>query len=128
MLGEQSLLKSQNLRELADPSALSCPDCHGVLSEVRGQRPLRYRCQIGHAYTAEVLAARTEEIGEAVRLALRIMEKRVTLVTRMAQDARSAGRTAVAELYDARAAEYGRYAEVLRAAVFSPDRPRFLQR
>jgi two-component system chemotaxis response regulator CheB len=109
-------LGSEILEEIADPSALSCPDCHGVLSEVRDGKPLRFRCQIGHAYTANILAARTEEVGEAMRIALRIMEERVTLVRRMAEDARAGGRTAVAELYEARVEEYGRYADVLRQA------------
>lgn len=109
-------LGSAALRQIADPSAISCPDCQGVLSEIKDEKPLRFRCQIGHAYTAEILAARGGEVGEAVRIALRIMEERVTLVTRMAQDARSCGRQAVAELYEARAEEYGRYASVLREA------------
>lgn len=109
-------LGAQTLREFADPSALSCPDCQGVLSEVRDQQPLRYRCQIGHAQTAEVLAARRMEVDDALRIALRVMEERVTLVSRMAQDARQTGRTAVAELYEARAVEFARYATVLREA------------
>jgi two-component system chemotaxis response regulator CheB len=109
-------LGSKTLREFADASPLTCPDCHGVLSEVRGQRPLRYRCQIGHAQTADVLDACTGEIDDALRVALRIMEERVTLVTRMAQDARESGRSAVAELYEMRAAEFDRYAQVLRDA------------
>lgn len=109
-------LGSAELHKIADPSALSCPDCQGVLSEMRDAEPLRYRCQIGHAYTAEVLAARNERVGAAMRIALRIMEERVTLVTRMAEDARQTGRDAVAELYEARAAEYNRYAGVLREA------------
>ena len=121
-------LGSQALREIADPSAMSCPDCQGVLSEIRDEHPLRYRCQIGHGYTAEVLEARGNEVSEAMRVALRIMEERVTLVTRMAEDARSANRTAVAELYEARAQEYSRYAGVLRDAAVAtlrearPDR------
>ena len=109
-------LGSDRLREVADPSALSCPDCQGVLSEVRGTGPLRYRCQIGHAYTADILAARTEEVDAAVRIAMRLMEERVTLVVRMAKDARATGRGAVAELYEARAEEYRRYAATLREA------------
>jgi two-component system chemotaxis response regulator CheB len=107
---------SDALLRIADPSALSCPDCHGVLSEVRDTHPLRYRCQIGHANTAEVLAARTDEVDEAMRIAMRIMEERVTLVERMAKDARETGRTAVAELYESRAEEYRSYATTLRQA------------
>ena len=109
-------LGSQRLREIADPSPLTCPECRGVMSEVRDERPLRYRCQIGHASTAEVLAANNGEVDEAVRVAMRIMEERVTLVERMAKDARDTGRSAVAELYEQRADEYRRYASTLREA------------
>ena len=107
---------SDVLRRYAEPAALTCPDCGGVLSQVRGQQPLRFRCQIGHAYTAEELAAKDEAVDEAIRVARRIMEERVELVERMARDARANGRTAVAELYGQRAEEYGRYAATLREA------------
>lgn len=109
-------LGAERLREIADPSAINCPDCQGVLSEVREGRPLRYRCQIGHAQTAEIVEARRGAVDEALQIALRMMEERVTLVTRMARDARDTGRNAVAELYEARAEEYAGYASVLRAA------------
>lgn len=115
-------LGSQHLRELAEPSALSCPDCHGVLSEIIGSRPLRYRCQIGHGYTAEALVSRIDEVDEAIRVAMRIMEERVTLVERMARDARDTGRNALVELYEARAEEYRRYATTLRDAAASSMR------
>ena len=115
-------LGAEALRTIADPSTLSCPDCHGVLSEVRDEQPLRYRCQIGHAQTAEGLAARSREVDDAMRVALRVMEERVTLVRRMAEDARSTGRDAVAELYEARAEEYGRYATILRQAAIEAMR------
>jgi two-component system, chemotaxis family, protein-glutamate methylesterase/glutaminase len=112
-------LGSDRLIHIAVPAALTCPDCHGVLSEVKDSQPLRYRCQIGHAYTAEVLASNKVEVDEAVRVAMRVMEERVTLVERMAVDARQTGRTAVAELYESRAEEYRRYANTLRQAAIT---------
>ena len=115
-------LGSDALRQIATPSALSCPDCHGVLSEVNGAKPLRYRCQIGHAHTAETLAANIGEVDEAIRVAMRVMEERVTLAERMALDARQTGRHAVAELYDERAKEYRRYASTLREAAVTAIR------
>ena len=111
-----SRLGSDELQRIADPSALTCPNCQGVLSEVRDEHPLRYRCQIGHAMTAEVLAERNDQVNEAMRIALRVMEEKVTLVTRMARDARATGRDAVADLYESRSREYSGYAETLRAA------------
>jgi two-component system chemotaxis response regulator CheB len=113
-------LGSAQLRRFADPAPVTCPDCGGVLSEVRDEQPLRYRCQIGHAYTAQDLAAHHELVDEAVRVAMRVMEERAELVSRMARDARATGRGAVAELYEGRAREYARYASTLReAAVLS---------
>ncbi len=109
-------LGSANLRQIADPSTLTCPECDGVLSEVRDSRPLRFRCQIGHAYTAEALVTQSGKVDEAIRVAMRVMEERVTLVERMAGDARKASRPAVAELYEARVEEYQRYATILRDA------------
>jgi two-component system, chemotaxis family, protein-glutamate methylesterase/glutaminase len=110
-------LGSGRLSAIGSPAALSCPHCHGVLSEMKPPGPLRYRCQIGHAFTAEALVeAQQQSVDEAVRVAMRIMEERAELVTRMARDARAQGRTAVAELYEARAKEYEAYAATLRRA------------
>ncbi|MCG7363268.1 hypothetical protein MHZ93_18575 [Roseomonas sp. ACRSG] len=109
--------KSDELRQIATPSTLTCPHCQGVLSEMKGSGPLRYRCQIGHGFTAEaVVSAQEESVGEAIRIAMRMMDERTQLVTRMAQEARQQGRIAVAELYEARAAEYSGYAATLRRA------------
>jgi two-component system chemotaxis response regulator CheB len=110
-------LGTDRLRQMADPSPLSCPHCHGVLSEMKTAGPLRYRCQIGHAFTAEaMISAQEEGVGEAIRIAMRMMEERAELVSRMAREAREQGRSAVAELYEARAIEYAGYAITLRRA------------
>jgi two-component system, chemotaxis family, protein-glutamate methylesterase/glutaminase len=104
--------------QIADPVALTCPSCGGVLSEMKATHPLRFRCQVGHAYTADVLARDKEaKIDEALRVALRIIEERAELVQRMAADGRQSGRLAVAEMYQARAAEYREYADRIREAI-----------
>jgi two-component system chemotaxis response regulator CheB len=107
---------SRQLRAFATAAPLTCPECQGVLSEMHGSKPLRFRCQIGHGYTAEALAAQTRGVDEAIRVAMRVMEERVELVSRMARDARATGRLAVAELYEHRAEEYARHAQTLRDA------------
>jgi len=110
-------LGSERLRSLGEPVALTCPHCQGVMSEVKDGRPLRFRCQTGHAFTAESMIASAESgVGEALGLAMRMMEERVELVSRMARDARDSGRSAVAQLYEARAAEYAGHAATLRRA------------
>ena len=88
------------------------------MSKMKGPGPLRFRCQVGHGYTADALAKEQEgRIDEALRVALRIIEERAELVHRMAEDGRQSGRRAVAEMYDARAEEYRAHAETIRKAV-----------
>jgi two-component system chemotaxis response regulator CheB len=117
---------SDRLTGIADPAALTCPSCGGVLSEVRERHPLRFRCQVGHAFTADILAKEQEgRVDEALRIALRIIEERAELVHRMAEDGRLSGRLAVARMYAARAKEYREYADMIRRAVLqSLDSPR----
>ncbi|WP_407158651.1 chemotaxis protein CheB [Bradyrhizobium sp. STM 3557] len=111
-------IDSEALSTIANPAALTCPSCGGVLSALKAEHPLRFRCQVGHAFGADVLAKEQESrIDEAMRVALRIIDERVQLVRRMAEDARRHGRSAVAEMYEARAEEYRRYSEVIRQAV-----------
>jgi two-component system chemotaxis response regulator CheB len=108
----------EGLGQIANPAALTCPSCGGVLSKLRTGNPLRFRCQVGHAFTADTLAREQESrVDEALRVALRIIEERAELVHRMAEDGRASGRRAVAQMYDARAAEYREYAELIRRAV-----------
>jgi two-component system chemotaxis response regulator CheB len=104
--------------KFADPVAMSCPACGGVLSQVRRWPPLRFRCQVGHAYTAEALAARNaDSVDEALRTALRIIEERMVLIGKMTDDARRSGRQAAAQTYERRATEYGAQSDVLRTAI-----------
>lgn len=109
---------SDSLTSLANPVALTCPGCGGVLSEVKDAKPMRFRCQVGHAYTADTLAKEQEgRVDEAMRVALRIIEERAELVQRMASDGRRTGRLAVAEMCEIRAAEYRQYADMIRRVV-----------
>ena len=111
-------LGSARLRSIAEPVPISCPQCGGVLSEVKGEGPLRFRCQIGHGFTAETLIeAQDEDVDHALGLAMRVMEERTELVARLARDARAQGREAVAGLYRMREREYETYAMILRRAL-----------
>ncbi len=117
-----------HLAGIAEPAALTCPACGGVMSELTAKHPLRFRCQVGHAYTADALAKEQEgRVDEALRVALRIIGERAELVHRMAEDGRQNGRVAVARMYDARAAEYREYADLIRRVMLEsldPERPK----
>lgn len=117
-LGER--LGTARLTELAEPAPFNCPHCQGVLSEVKVEGPLRYRCQTGHAVTAEYLdSCQGQELEQAMGVALRIVEERIGLVKRLIEDARMQGNHAAAELHELRADHYIEQADILRRAVMA---------
>lgn len=67
-------------------SGFSCPECGGVLREVDDNGFLRFRCRVGHAYTARVLAAEQWiGIDTALWSALRALEESAALHRRLAE-------------------------------------------
>lgn len=107
---------SCDIAEIADPVPLNCPGCGGTLSQLR-DLPLRFRCQVGHGYTAEALAHQQEDsIDEAFRLALRVIVERAVLMEKMALDALQCGRPIAVDTFEKRAQEYRRSAAALMNA------------
>ena len=86
-----------------------------VLSDLVHEEP-GSRLPVPPEIRSEVEIAEQQEgkLGEALRVALRIIEERAELVHRMADDGRHSGRASVAQMYDARAAEYREYADMIR--------------
>ncbi|CAN7692768.1 chemotaxis protein CheB [Rhizobium sp. LjRoot98] len=107
-----------SMGKLGHPVALTCPDCGGVLSEIEGSHPLRFRCQVGHGYTGKVLMMEKQSaVDEAMRVALRIVEERAELMSRMGRDARASGREGMAENFLQKSDEYRAHADILRQAL-----------
>jgi len=116
-------IDAPGLSDIAQPAPFTCPSCGGVLSELRSKPPLRFRCQVGHAYTAEALAQEQEgSTDEALRIALRIIDNHATLLERMAADARATNRNNSASMHEERAGELRRHSETIRQALLrSPE-------
>ncbi len=69
-------------------SSFTCPSCHGPLWEIQDGPLLRFRCRVGHAFTAEaVVAGKDDNIEEALWLALNTLEESEQIYTRLAQQA-----------------------------------------
>jgi two-component system chemotaxis response regulator CheB len=103
------------------PSVFTCPDCNGTLWEIRDGDLLRYRCHIGHAFTADVLlAAQRDAVELAMARALRANKEQAMLFNRLADDAEAAQRSAMARHYRERSAEYQQDAAVIEQALNQP--------
>lgn len=68
--------------KLGAPSGYTCPDCNGSLVSVSEGN---FRCQVGHAWTAEaLLGARDTELEGAMWIAVRSLQEKARLARDMA--------------------------------------------
>jgi len=103
-----------------EPSPYSCPECGGVLWELRDRELIRFRCRVGHAYTSETLT--TEQaltVEHALWSALRALEEHAAVRRRMAERATLNGNAITAERYTQRARELDAQAEQVRNLVLA---------
>ena len=97
------------------PSGFACPDCHGALFEIVEGSLTRYRCRVGHAWSAESLAARkTVDLESALWMALRSLEEKAVLSRTLGGSAVDRGHDLTAERFEEAADEALRAAELVR--------------
>lgn len=81
----------RKLQTFAKPSTQTCPDCGGVLWEVKDAKPPRFRCHTGHAYTLRTLAqSMMESTEEALQHAIRALQEQAILLRQAAAASRTA--------------------------------------
>jgi two-component system chemotaxis response regulator CheB len=95
-------------------SAFACPSCGGALWETPGE-PLRFHCRIGHTFgTDSLLVQKSQQLDRALAEALRALEERAELSTRLGARLRKRGLERRATQQDALSREALRHALVIR--------------
>ena len=106
--------------ELGPPSIFTCPDCSGTLFEISDGGAVRYRCRVGHAYSAEAMESAQNEAAErALWSALRALEERIDLLRKMAQRAEDRGHQTVAAMFESRANDVNKDLDAIRNILIS---------
>lgn len=78
---------SVGVEDLGPPTGYTCPSCNGTLMSVGDT----YRCQVGHAWTAQaLLVAYGDELEEAIWAAIRNLKDTARLSRTLAENAESA--------------------------------------
>jgi two-component system chemotaxis response regulator CheB len=110
------------LEKLGEPSRFACPECHGVLLQLKEGTRTRFRCHTGHAYSiASLLAAVSEGIEDSLWTAIRSLEQGQLLMCRVADHLRTAHNSEEATLLLERADEARRQSDVLRRLVMARE-------
>ncbi|MDQ1514477.1 MAG: two-component system, chemotaxis family, protein-glutamate methylesterase/glutaminase [Actinomycetota bacterium] len=107
------------------PSGFTCPECHGGLWEIDDGGLPRYRCRVGHGFSAESLfATQGSDVEVAMWTAYRALEERAAFCRRLAERARGRHADITAQHFRVEADEVARQAAVLRGLLWSRGRER----
>jgi len=117
----EALTRHEDEREKpGQPSPYGCPDCGGVLWEMKDGELLRFRCRVGHAYTPETLtSAQAGSVEEALWTALRALEEQAAIKRRVGERMRRQNHDAAADQLLQRAQQIEAQAEQVRALLLS---------
>lgn len=97
------------------PSVFSCPECNGVLYELHDGDLTRFRCRVGHAFSAETMfAEQAEALETALWMALNTLEESASLSRRMMENSRERGHEMIARRFEDKVREAEQRAEVIR--------------
>jgi two-component system chemotaxis response regulator CheB len=105
---------------LGEPSNYACPECHGVLLQLKEEKRIRFRCHTGHAYSVDSLLAEiTEGVEDSLWNAIRSVEESVLLLRHMAEHLGGSENTHATEEFLARAQQAERRADLVRQAAMT---------
>jgi len=119
-IAKENAAIDKGIQNLFEPSNYTCPECHGVLLQLKEGAILRFRCHTGHAYSAATLL---EEGGDGVEGslwgAIRSLEERVQMLRQFAEHLESNNRRADAAVLLQEIEKTKKKAEFVRQAVTS---------
>jgi two-component system chemotaxis response regulator CheB len=103
-------------------SVLTCPDCNGVMWEIDEGDVVRFRCHVGHAYTADLMSlALDETLRRALASAARALDERIALARKLQDQAAGSGHRLLAESWARKVREAEQEATILRESMTRAD-------
>jgi two-component system chemotaxis response regulator CheB len=98
----------------------TCPECRGAIREItdEGEPEARYRCRVGHTFTAREMAfGKAGEVERALWVAVQTLEERAAMLANLASADRRRGWTHTAESFEDRAEECRGHAARVRELI-----------
>ena len=113
----------KNIMEFGELTPFTCPDCHGVLVQLKDGERARFRCHTGHAFSADsLLATVTEDIEDSLYNAIRGIEESVMLLNHIGDHLANSNQLNLSALYFKKAYEAEQRIKNIRESVLNHER------
>jgi two-component system, chemotaxis family, protein-glutamate methylesterase/glutaminase len=109
--------------KLGSQSSYTCPECHGALWEMKESNLLRFRCHVGHAFSADSLQLeQNEALEDSLWAAVRALQEISSMNQRLAIRARERNNNEqLAARFAEKALRCDRYANQIREILIDSD-------
>ncbi|SMB84542.1 chemotaxis protein CheB [Deinococcus hopiensis] len=122
-IAQQDSALKLGVTKLGVPSLLTCPECHGVLVQIKEGKTMRYRCHTGHAYTGNVLLSEvSKSVEDKAYQMLRAMEEEAILLRTLGEQCKEAGQLDQAQALFTKADEVLTTSESIRDLALGQER------
>lgn len=122
-IAERVALGIEQILPLGEQSEFTCPDCGGVMWEMKDDGLIRYRCHTGHVFNQdELLIRQTKALEDTLWIALRMMEERRSLLLKMADEEKRKGWQRSAQQKQDRIKDLQTHIERLKQVLFNEQR------
>ena len=111
-VSEKMATGPDSIEKIGERSIFACPDCGGNLWKISNGKIFKFRCHIGHSYSErDLLMKQGEAVESSLWVAVRLMEERQYLLSKLADDSRKNG-------FVRSATEHTRKAEELKGYIY----------
>jgi len=110
----------ENVEAIGTRTTYTCPECNGSIWQIGKEAPLRFRCHIGHSFTANVfLSEQTQNLENALWSAVRAMEEKVTFSRQMSEQMRNYNLQSAATKYEDHAKSLDAEVSLIRGIILN---------
>ncbi|UQN10757.1 chemotaxis protein CheB [Deinococcus sp. QL22] len=103
-------------------SPFTCPDCHGVMVQIKEGQLTRFRCHTGHAFTSGSLISGVRQMVEdSLWSAVRAMDEQVMLLEHLGKQLGETGQEEAAQRVQAERQQALQHRQVVRRVIFRQE-------
>lgn len=108
----------EHVEAIGTRTTYTCPECNGSIWQIGKELPLRFRCHVGHSFTANILLSeQTQYLENALWSAVRAMEEKVSFLRQMAGQMRNYNLTSAEAKYEDHAVNLDKEVTLIRGII-----------